>query len=439
MSRILRQLGRKADALTGLITPRPFHEALAARLVDAEANGDPVLLAVLDIDDFRALNEARGHAFGDDVLEAVAAELRRAAPRGALLGRLGGDRFAFAAEGSDVVSAELTRAAIERVVVADHRVSCTAAVALFPADSRSPHELVRLAESALASAKLGSRGRTRRHASGDVALAADPNRALVEEVLGEAHGIRPAFQPIVRLDSGEAAGFEALARFPSRERRSPAWWFEQAHRCGLGAELEAAAIRAALAEDGRPAEAFLSFNVSVSALMSDTIQELLPEILNTYVVEITEHEEVRDEPALQLVLGALRARGARIAVDDTGAGYSGLQQIMRIGADIVKLDRELVDGIADAPVKRALVQSLVGFTATTGAELCAEGIERLEDLRVLADLGVTYGQGYVIARPAHEWPGVPPEVVKVCRTQREGRVVGLDRRRAARTATDAAG
>ena len=439
MSRMLRQLGRKADSLTGLTTPRPFHEALAARLVDAESKGSPLLLAVLDLDDFRTLNQARGHAFGDDVLVAVAKALRKAAPRGALLGRLGGDRFAFAAEGSDVVSAELTRAAIERVVVADHRVSCTAAVAVFPTDSRCPHELVRLAESALASAKLGSRGRTRRHASGDVALAADPNRALVEEILGEAHGIRPAFQPIVRLESGEIAGYEALSRFPSRERQSPSWWFEQAHRCGLGVELEAAAVRFALAEDGRPEGTFLSFNVSVSALLGDELQGMLPEDLTGLVVEITEHEQVGDEPGLQVVLGALRARGARIAVDDTGAGYAGLQQIMKIGADIIKLDRELVDGIADAPVKRALVQSLVGFTATTGAELCAEGIERLEDLRVLADLGVTYGQGYVIARPAHEWPAVPPEVTKLCKAQRSGRVVGLDRRRAARTANDAAG
>ena len=83
MSRMLRQFGRKADSLTGLTTPRPFHEGLAARLVDAEAQGSSVLLAVLDLDDFRNLNQARGHAFGDDVLVDVTKALRKAAPRGA--------------------------------------------------------------------------------------------------------------------------------------------------------------------------------------------------------------------------------------------------------------------------------------------------------------------------------------------------------------------
>jgi diguanylate cyclase (GGDEF)-like protein len=439
MSRLLRHLGRGTDPLTGLNTPRRFHEALAARLAAAERDDAPQLLAVFDLDDFRAVNAARGHAFGDDVLREVAATLRRSAPRGALLARLGGDRFVFAAPGGDVVAAELARAALERIVIGDHKVGCTAAVAMFPSDARDAHELVRLAESALASAKLGSRGRTRRHAAGDVALAADPSRRLVEEILEEAHGIRPAFQPIVRLADGALAGYEALSRFPSRERQSPSWWFEQAHRCGLGVELESAAIRAVLAEDGRPDGVFMSFNVSVSALLAPELQDSLPDDLTQLVVEITEHEQVPDEPGLQVALGALRARGARIAVDDTGAGYAGLQQIMRIGADIIKLDRELVDGIADAPVKRALAQSLVGFTASTGAELCAEGIERLEDLRLLADLGVTYGQGYVIARPAHEWPAIPPEIRRTCREQRSGRVVGLDRRRAARAATDAAG
>src|SRR4051794_36432247 len=103
MSRVLRRLGRNADPLTGLSTPRPFHEALAARLVEAEADGSQLLLAVLDIDDFRNLNQARGHAFGDDVLVAVAEALRHETPRDALIGRIGGDRFAFAVKGSDVV------------------------------------------------------------------------------------------------------------------------------------------------------------------------------------------------------------------------------------------------------------------------------------------------------------------------------------------------
>ena len=439
MSRLLRNIGRHADPLTGLANPRRFHDALAQRMVRAGADGTSLVLGVLDLDGFRDLNEAHGHAFGDDVILAMIEALRGSLPGNALLGRLAGDRIAFVVAGADVVPAELARAAVERVRVGEARLRCTAAVAVFPADAETAPQLVRLAESALSSAKQGSRGRTRRHASGDVALAADPNRGLLEELLREQHGIRPAFQPIVRMTDGAVAGYEALSRFPGRERQSPAWWFNEAHRCGLGMELEAAAIRAALAEPRRPGAAFLSLNASLSALLDEQLHASLPEDLTLLVVEITEHERVADEPGLQEMLGALRARGARIAVDDTGAGYAGLQQIMQIGADIVKLDRELVDGVSREPVKRALVQSLVGFTASTGAELCAEGIEQMDDLEVLADLGVTYGQGFVIARPAHGWPSSPPTVTNACRARRSGRVVGLDRRTASRTATDVAG
>ena len=221
--------------------------------------------------------------------------------------------------------------------------------------------------------------------------------------------IRTVFQPIVGLTSGEAVGYEALARFDGKRGLPPSWWFSEAHRFGLGAALEAQSVRAALAARGRPPGTFLSLNLSPSALASADVMESLPEDLTGLVIEITEEERVLDVEALQRHLDPLRARGARIAVDDAGEGYAGLQQVMSMRADIIKLDRALVADVNSDPAKVALIGSLVHFARSTGASICAEGIETLQELRMLVHLGVAHGQGWALARPAPAWPRVNAE------------------------------
>ena len=105
------------------------------------------------------------------------------------------------------------------------------------------------------------------------------------------------------------------------------------------------------------------------------------------------------EGSLEEELAALRARGAQVALDDAGAGYAGLQQIIRIAPDILKLDRALIHGAHADPSRQALLEALIGFASSTGAAICAEGVEDLEDLRTLVSLDVTYAQGYGLARP----------------------------------------
>ena len=225
-------------------------------------------------------------------------------------------------------------------------------------------------------------------------------------MLDEPDGVVPVFQPLVSLTTGQVAGYEALARFPHPPARRPDEWFAVAQRVGLGPELEARALRAATEATGRPAGTFLSFNLSASALMSDEAIAALPEDLSDIVIEITENERVGDDERLAARLEPLRRRGARIAVDDAGAGYSGLQQVMRIQPDIIKLDRSLVANVDTDPAKAALIDSFVRFARRTGASVCAEGIETPEELKVLADLDVTYGQGFGLARPAAPWAQV---------------------------------
>jgi hypothetical protein len=143
---------------------------------------------------------------------------------------------------------------------------------------------------------------------------------------------------------------------------------------------------------------------------------LLTGDLSHLVLEVTEDELVAEGGALEERLAELRRRGARLAVDDIGAGYAGLKQVMRLQPDLLKLDRSLVAGVSSDPAKGAMVDALVRYSRRIGADVCAEGVETLEDLEALADLDVTYGQGYVLARPAPPWAGVDPTAVSVCRS-----------------------
>ena len=134
----------------------------------------------------------------------------------------------------------------------------------------------------------------------------------------------------------------------------------------------------------------------------------LPDDLSGIVIELTEHELFSADASLDREIGRLRARGARIALDDAGNGYAGLQQIIRIAPDVLKLDRSLVDGIHDDPHRFALLEALISFASTTRAAICAEGVEALEDLAVLAGLDVTYAQGWALARPDAPWAALSP-------------------------------
>jgi GAF domain-containing protein len=139
------------------------------------------------------------------------------------------------------------------------------------------------------------------------------------------------------------------------------------------------------------------------------VREALPTDLSGIVIELTEHELFSTEAALDRELDELRARGARIALDDAGNGYAGLQQIIRVAPDILKLDRSLVDGVHDDPHRFALLEALISFASTTRAAVCAEGVETLDDLAVLASMDVTYAQGWALARPDAPWALLVPQ------------------------------
>lgn len=238
--------------------------------------------------------------------------------------------------------------------------------------------------------------------------------AAIRSVLDNPDDLSIVFQPIVAADDLAAAGVEALARFTAAPIRGPDVWFAEAHRLGLGGELELLAIRRALAH-GRdlPAGCYLSLNASPTTLLDPALAATLRQGSlgpHRLVVELTEHAQVADYDQLARALAPLRASGMRLAIDDAGAGYASLRHILQLRPDVVKLDRQLIDGLDGDPVRRSLVAAMVAFSREIGARLVAEGVERAEELKTLQELGVHYAQGYLLGRPAALVPAATPSV-----------------------------
>jgi diguanylate cyclase (GGDEF)-like protein len=414
----LRDLA-ETDTLTDLTNHRGFQQILRSELQRAAVEREPVALVALDLDDFKAINERHGHPFGDGVLQGVGAQLRNSVRAGDTAARTGGEEFALILPGTDADTAheiaERVRTEIAHLSPAGSELTCSAGVAVYPVDADNAPALLQLAEGALYWAKRSGKSRTRRFDPDHVRLSGDaPQRSEIERIL-EQRAIEPLFQPVVSLTTGRLIGYEGLARFPDAPDRPPSTWFAQANACGLGPELEAAAIRAALGPVGRPPGTHIAVNVSPSALSTDAVKGVLPDDLSEVVIELTEHEVYVGDSLLANSLASLRERGARIAIDDAGAGYAGLKQVMWVRPDIVKLDLELTRAIHSDPVRMALVESLVRFARRVGATVCAEGIESHDDIEVLANLDVPWGQGYAIGRPAPPWSPVAPPAAATCR------------------------
>ena len=404
------------DGLTGLLNHRGSQEVLRREIEAAALTGAPLSVAVVDLDHFKRINDSFGHAEGDKALASAAAKLRSVVRAGDAVGRLGGEEFVLVLPGvageAAAEAADRARAALSEVQVGRRRLQSSAGVATFPEDAETPAELLERADAALYAAKHAGRRQTRRYAAN---LAARPSRSdersEVEAILRRGdEAMHMVFQPVLELATGRVCGYEALARIDGEPVRRPDQWFAQAHRAGLGAELEALALRAALAVPGRPPGTFLALNVSPTALLAPPVADILPADLSDVVIELTEHELFTAEGTLEACLAELRARGARVALDDAGAGYAGLQQLIRVAPDILKVDRSLVHGAHSDPSRYALLEALVSFAGTTGAAVCGEGVEDLADLAALADLDATYAQGYALARPADAWAGMSPDV-----------------------------
>ena len=249
-------------------------------------------------------------------------------------------------------------------------------------------------------AELGSFTASMLGSQMDSQTALESARGEVRDLIGTG-GFTSVFQPIVELPSGRTRGFEALTRFADGIR--PDVRFLAAAAVGMGLELERACLSASLAAAASlPGGTYVTLNVSPEAAVDPEVLALLATAERPVVVEITEHAEISDYPALR---AALAETGCAISVDDAGAGYASLAHILELLPAYVKLDISLVRNIHADPARQALVAGLVHFAAQTGITLVAEGVEVDAEAAVLEGLGVACAQGFLFGRPgeATDW------------------------------------
>lgn len=208
----------------------------------------------------------------------------------------------------------------------------------------------------------------------------------------------PVFQPIIELRSGVVLGYEALTRFD--DGVNPGIRFADADAVDLGLELQITTLKAALlAAQTLPSGSVLSVNVSPRLVLSGSpLRSLLRRYPGEVVCEVTEHEAIADYPHFRAM--AARLPGVRFAIDDVGAGFASFRHILELRPAFVKLDRSLVAGIDGDPIRRELIASMGTFIRAAGSSMIAEGIETDAELATLRELGVPFGQGYLLGRPA---------------------------------------
>ncbi|MHB1539038.1 MAG: EAL domain-containing protein [Solirubrobacteraceae bacterium] len=394
------------DDLTGVLSRSAFRSALerAGRRASADA---PVSLLLLDLDSFGKVNKTLGHTAGDALLAAVGRTLHERAGADCRVGRLGGDEFAVLAPLVEPIA--LARSLLDGLASCAPELSTITAcvgVAQAPSDGDDDESLLLAVDIALRIAKRTAGEGVASYAGESLSRDGRRNARHALSKLIEGEGLAMEVQPIVDLRSGRVHAYEALARFGG-SRQSPLHWLAVAEELGQRPSLERACLREAIAlMESLPEGVRLSVNLSAPVLLEAVTLRMLESAsdLSSMIVEVTEQALVGSDIEFAAAFAPLRARGASLAVDDVGAGCSGLRQVTVVHPHYLKLDRSLVSGIDTDSDRAALVGALISYAESVGSLLVAEGIECDAELDALLGLGVPLGQGYLFCRPEQPWP-----------------------------------
>jgi diguanylate cyclase (GGDEF)-like protein/PAS domain S-box-containing protein len=419
------QLTRQAfgDSLTGLANRALFHDRLANTIARLGRGGTQVAVILVDLDDFKLVNDSLGHSAGDRLLTIIADRLRVHVRPGDTLARLGGDEFALIVENLDEYGAaqlaERVLAVTREPIRLDTRdVVCTMSVGVAVAkagDDCDTEELLRNADLAMYAAKRDGRDR---FAVFDPIMYTDitretQQRADLERALDEDQFVL-YFQPIVDLTTRRLVGVEALVRWhhPVDGLVGPDTFIPIAEATGLIVPLGRWIIRQAVRQLAQwhrdnPDTGHLRMSINVSGRQfqgSGLVEEVTAVLAETgvdpkaIVLEITESMLMQDVDATATTLQELRDLGVRVAVDDFGTGYSSLSYLKRFPVDILKVDRSFVGGHNAGDT--TLADAVLGLGRALQLQTVAEGIETDTQWSTMRDLGYDYGQGYLFARPA---------------------------------------
>ena len=410
------------DTLTDLPNRRYMERSLVQALAQAKMSEQQVAVLFLDLDRFKHINDAFGHAVGDELLQEVAKRLRLAVPPQATLSRQGGDEFVI------VLPALPSRAEVGRCVdqiahvlrspvvlgSRETRVTCSIGISLFPDDGLSPDALLKHADMAMFQAKNKGQGCFQFfNARLDVEL---QQRMALEQALHEAvqaGQFEVHYQPQVDMVTGRIAGAEALMRWhrPGLGWESPANFIPVAEDIGLIPTLGAWVLEQACEQAVRWLQAGLPplrMAVNVSALQLDQpdfVQTVLHTLQRTGLpaaqleLELTESVMLHEMDRTHHTLDQLHAAGIAISIDDFGTGYSSLSYLSRLPLDKLKIDRAFVKDIDTRPSDAVLCRTIVAMARNLGLHVTAEGVETTAQLQALTEYGCTHYQGYLFSRP----------------------------------------
>jgi diguanylate cyclase (GGDEF)-like protein len=402
------------DALTGLPNRRRFDQDLKAAIAAPPRTGAAHAIFLLDLNDFKGVNDIYGHGVGDEVLVNVSMRLARATREGDLVARFGGDEFAILAqqlvgpEDATSIALRVMKELDEPIVVGSvqHRIGVGIGITLVPQDGQDATEVLRKADIALyrAKAETGSAFRFF-EAEMDRRIR---ERDLIERELRDAirnHRIEPYYQPIIDLRSKQVIGFEVLARWrhPTLGDVPPERFIPIAESIGLMSEMADYLLRqAVMAAAQWPNSVTLSFNISPLQLKDHSLALRILSILaearfspHRLEIELTEAALVRDLEGAQEILGSLREAGVRIALDDFGTGYSSLYHLRNFKLDKIKIDRSFVANMETEPEAAALVRALLGLCLGLGLTVTAEGVEQTAQATALLGEGCQQAQGFL--------------------------------------------
>jgi diguanylate cyclase (GGDEF)-like protein len=408
----------KYDALTGLPNRRLMAEVLDANLVGAEHHRRACAVLLIDLDRFKQVNDTLGHPAGDALLKQVAERLSRIVGDRERVFRLGGDEFQVIipnCEDRGVIgdlTAEIIATLSQPYSVEGSRCSIGASVgvAVAPADGYSRADLIRNADLALYACKSGGRGRFR-FFSTELLQAAEDKRVLEEELRDAlARGeMDLAYQPIVNAKTNHVAGVEALLRWqhPSRGPISPALFIPIAEEAGLIAQLGEWALRKACDDAATwPGKLRVAVNVSPIQFTNENLPSIVLSALansglapDRLELEITEGVFLGKSSTTDLMFESLKGIGVRLALDDFGTGYSSLGYLRTAPFDKIKIDQSFVrDATLPESRNAAIIAAIVALAEALGMETTAEGIEYMDQLRLIRSLRVSHVQGWVYSR-----------------------------------------
>ncbi len=407
------------DGLTALGNHRAFQEELDRELEWYQRYRVPVALLLIDLDDLRLANDSEGHASGDELLREMGRLVREVARYADRAFRIGGDEFAILMPHTDAEGAlQIAHRLLERALQPGNggrALPFSGGISACPQYATTRTQLYAQADAALYWCKRHGRASVDVfHPMRDRGASQEASNELSAQIARVVNErlVKPVYQPIVDLATGRVLGFEGLSRpSPDSGFADPATMFSAAETVGRTVELDLACLHAVVAGARQmPQDQLLTINVSPRTIeaphfTTDALLSILSRngiAPGRVVVELTERERVEDINRLQGALTALQRTGVRIAADDVGAGNAGLRLLSQFRFDIVKIDLSLVQEGAERDSSRAVLRSLRDLASRWGASVIAEGLETAGQLRTVRELGMTAGQGYLLARPMHQ-------------------------------------